>query len=666
LAVVFVCALAVRLIYLYDSADNPAFLRPIVDSDRYDSIARQWLRGDGMDTAFFWQAFFYPVYLSGMYALSDGSILFVKLFQCLLGAVTCGLTSAIAWRAFGRREGLVAGLITAFYAPLFAFEVELMTAGWDAFWAVLLVWLFIVTASGPRWWLLPVLGLIAGLAYLTRPTFLPPLLLCGIWLLIVQARMAIRTGQFVSVAAWLLFPLAACSAVLPVGLLSKDVTGEFRLVQAGSGINLYLGNNPHSMATEAARPWIGFERVSMLASQAGVDGLWERQAFFSQQAGRYLREQPLHALKGFGRRTLQFLSGREICEVVCSYLYADYSPLLQVLVWKAGPFGFPFGVVLPLAMVGLIFRFRQTPMPLWLMLAGYSGAVILVRVWARYRAPMAPLFIIAAAAGVIAMIDFARRRQWGPLVLSGLVVIAGICLSALPGPFRAEELNLRAAYHMALGERFGKEGDPTTAMEHYEEAIEQDPAFVPAHLNLATILYDQDRIEEAIGVYERIVTPELQSANVFFNAGLAYEKAGRMDKAREYYARAIELKPGEWRRHYRYAMVLIEHGKTKAAVEQLRRSLQGNPGFPPTWRNLGTALAKLRRFDEAIAALRKALELSPEDESAHQTLGILLVQKSDLDGALAHLNEAVRLDPYNQKSRDLLERVLTAKRARGD
>ncbi|MCJ7691968.1 MAG: hypothetical protein MUO22_00945, partial [Sedimentisphaerales bacterium] len=70
---VFLLALLVRGVYLFQSSDNPTFNLPIVDSMTYDGLARSLAEGEPMTAEFFWQQFFYPFFLSVVYFLSNSS-----------------------------------------------------------------------------------------------------------------------------------------------------------------------------------------------------------------------------------------------------------------------------------------------------------------------------------------------------------------------------------------------------------------------------------------------------------------------------------------------------------------------------------------------------------------------------------------------------------------
>ena len=72
--------------------------------------------------------------------------------------------------------------------------------------------------------------------------------------------------------------------------------------------------------------------------------------------------------------------------------------MLRVLLWKVPGIAFPFGLLLPLAAVGLGVAWRRAPvLAASVVLLGLAVAAFFVT--ARYRAPLVPLLALFAAAG---------------------------------------------------------------------------------------------------------------------------------------------------------------------------------------------------------------------------------------------------------------------------
>jgi len=412
-AAIFLAALIIRLIYLLDSADAPTFNQPIIDSVTYHELAQRLVEQGALRSDLFWQQLFYPLFVALVYVLTDSSMIAVKLVQLLLGSFTCLLTYAVAKKVFDRPTAVIAGLITAFYGPLIFFDAELLATGWAAFWAILLIWLFLRAAERMSLRLVFALGLCGALATITRTTFLPFFLAAAVWLIFRLARHARRRAATAALTIMLAF---ACITV-PVAGLSKRLTGRFTIVPFGASLNLYLGNNPDYCETLTIRPGWKWDRIiAMPALQHVENDFWAKSQFFTDLAYRYALEQPVSFAKGILRKTAQFLNSREIPRNLDIYLFRKWSLTLRPLVWKLGGFGFPLGVLLPLSLLGLIYYWRKVPLPIVLFVMLYPLSIILVFVTGRYRVPIVPVMAVLAGAGCLAFARIIRARRWKHLV----------------------------------------------------------------------------------------------------------------------------------------------------------------------------------------------------------------------------------------------------------
>jgi 4-amino-4-deoxy-L-arabinose transferase-like glycosyltransferase len=57
-----------------------------------------------------------------LYALFERDLLYVRLVQAVLGAGSCALVAAAGMEWFGRRHGILCGLLLAAYAPAIFFD----------------------------------------------------------------------------------------------------------------------------------------------------------------------------------------------------------------------------------------------------------------------------------------------------------------------------------------------------------------------------------------------------------------------------------------------------------------------------------------------------------------------------------------------------------------
>jgi 4-amino-4-deoxy-L-arabinose transferase-like glycosyltransferase len=533
-------AISVRTAYLLESTRSPTFSVPIVDSQNYDEIARSFVQGKGMSERFFWQPVFYPLFLSLVYWLSGSSILAVKVAQVVLGGFTAVLVYRLGVRLFGRGAGVAAGIIVAIYMPLVFLEGELLAAGWAAFWSVALILLFLKVREKPGVWVCLLLGLCGALSILTRPEFLPFFVAACGWLLLMTLRDKTPVAKLILTASMVIggFLLAA----VPVATVCYHVTGKVAILPLSGGINLYIGNNPKYEETVLIRSGAGWRKLTELPVRNGAGGFYKQDEWFFNKAKDYAFHEPVSFFKGLCHKALQFVISREIPRSLDIYLFREWSTLLTIGVWKIGGFGFPFGVLLPMAVCGVLYWRRTVPVLVWLFILLYPAAVILVFVASRFRIPAVPTISVLAAGGCVAVRTLLQGRQWRRL--SVLVVVALVtAVVSMAGPFGEEKLDYKAELYFALGWSLNKQGRTDEAIQAYSKAIELKGDYVEAHNNLGNVLFRLDRFEEAKGHYGKAVEADPNNAVAHYNLGSCLQKQGRMDEAVACYRRAIAIDP---------------------------------------------------------------------------------------------------------------------------
>ncbi|MHC4500178.1 MAG: tetratricopeptide repeat protein, partial [Planctomycetota bacterium] len=687
---VFLLALFVRGVYLYDSSDNPTFSAPIVDSLTYDLAARELAGGWGMSLEFFWQQFFYPFFLSVVYSVSNSSIVFAKIVQILLGSVTCVLTYQLGKRIFGRTVGVLAGVMAAVYGPLIFFDGELLSAGWASFWAAAIILLLLKTAEKKSLPLCLALGVCGALSVLTRPNFIPFLFAACVWLAFVwiRGRVGIKKlalGLVVLIGGFL-------AVTVPVAAKNYQVTGRFSFLPGTGGLNAYIGNNPDFEAT-ALRPGLEWKKVVELPLRQGFKTPAERQSFFYARTFEYIREQPMDFVKGLGRKGLELVSSREMPGHLDVYMFRRWSPVLSVLVWKVKRFGFPFCVLLPLALLGLSLDWRKVPVPLLLFLVFYCASVILTHVETRYRMPVVVPLCILAGAGSVRIAELARAKRWLHLVAGGVLCAAVGFLCSVAGPFYSEEhVDYETELRYVLGGSLTQRGRIPEAIESYREAIKLKPDYRDAHQNLGLLLVEQKEPEEAVEHYNKALAIFPEDGGMHEGLGLALLEQGNIDDAVEKYEKALEIDPNRASAHDNLGRALVGLNRVPEAHRHLSRGLELNPDDAMTHNNMGgllaisgqmeeaikhfemslklkptniealnnlaSALASIGRFDEAVETFNDALRIAPDDAVTYFNLGLCLQGQGQLDKAVEAYRKALAIQPGYKHAEQALKELL--------
>jgi len=653
---IFLLALAVRGIYLYESSDNPTFLMPVVDSLAYDQMARNLVDGKGLDSAFFWQPIFYPLFLSLCYKISSCSVLFVKIVQILLGSLTCVLSYKLGKKVFSRSAGIIAGIIASIYMPLVFFEAELLATGWAAFWSVALILAFLRTRENLNVGNCLILGLAGGLSIITRPIFLPFFAFSMVWLLFSIIRDHVKTAKvFMGLASII---TGFCIVTVPVATASYRVMRKASILPYSGSVNLYIGNNPNYNETITIRPGYKWkELMDMPANQAGVKTRGDAQEFFKQKTCDYISSDAFSFIKGILSKTTQFISSREMPRNVDIYLFRKWSKMLSVGLFRISNAGIPFMILLSVSFIGLIFNFRKVPSPVWLYLLLYPAAVILVFVTARYRMPIIPVLSILAGCSIISVYRMLKNRSYRKVAIA-IVIMFFTCIAiVLPGPFHEEKLDYEAELYYAIGDSLEKHGHADRAVEQYTYAIALRKDYLDAHHNIAVILADKGRHKRAIEHYQKVISIEPEYLSAHKNIVASFLKLNMFTDALKHLVIVCRLDNKDFSAFNDAGNIFAMQGDPEKAILYFQKAFKLQPDDFRTMNNIANAFLSLNKLDQAVEYYRLALKLKPYDAGIHSNLGACLQKQGLTSEAIKEFKTALSIDPNHRSARVSLQKL---------
>ena len=657
-AAIFLVALAIRLLHLWQIRRAPFFSVLMGDAHGYDEWARQIAGGDWVGKDVFYQAPLYPYFLGTIYAVAGPSLVAVRLCQAILGASACVLLGLAGRRLFSARAGLTAGIGLAVYAPAIFFDGLIQKSVLDVFFVCLALWILSglinspsAGASAPRHWLW--LGLAMGGLSLTRENALVlvvVILIWGVWRVVrlkpdsthEVASAFRRTGLTLGA-----FILGLAIVLLPVAIRNYAVGGGFYLTTSQLGPNLYIGNNPRAdgtyMSLRYGRGAPEYERqdASDLAEHAMGRTLTpaEVSSYWTDRAVDYITSQPGAWLRLMSRKFVLLWNATETVDTESQETYAEWSLPLRVGGWIGH-----FGILMPLALFGGLVAWpdRRRLSVLYALTAAYAASVLVFYVFARYRFPLVPLLMLFAARGLVALPDFARNGATRQKAIAISSVAAAVIFSNWPVLSAA---TMQAVTENNLAVALQAEGRFDDAAEHYQRAMTLSPGYAPAYNNLATALRAKGDVERAIATYEHLLTVQPDYPDAHYNLGNALMDQHRTDEAIAHFNIALRSNPGAVEVENNLGIALLAAGKPEAAVTEFQKALAANPRSVPAHRNLADALDSLGRTDEAAALLRLAAALGPRDGSIRNDLGDLYRKLGRYPEAMDAFRQAIALDP---------------------
>jgi len=214
-----------------------------------------------------------------------------------------------------------------------------------------------------------------------------------------------------------------------------------------------------------------------------------------------------------------------------------------------------------LGLVRFDFQVYSTVADHYLYLAMLGPALIVA--WLVSRRPTAPVLVIAGClVAILGVRSFAQTKHWHDsraLFTHGLEVnprsfasyshLASMANEAnrpdeaIALIRRALDIRPDAARHSIYAEALRRKGDTQAAMSAYREALRRDDAYPPALANLAVMLAEAGRLDEAIPLARRAVEVEPHAAQNRFNLALMYLNNGDAAAARRELEEVVRLDP---------------------------------------------------------------------------------------------------------------------------
>ncbi len=380
---------------------NPA---KTTDLRTYMDLARAISEG-GFTGPFYYQPFYYAVFLPFCRLLGGDSVWVVIAVQSLLGGLTALLSGLTAGRLAGRLAGLIAAWLTALGTVLVFYAPFHQIATLQSFNMALMAYLAVVALQRHKLIEYLALGGVAGMAMLTRGNvllvFLPLLLALGIH----EWRYGGWKQGLGAVAAAAVMALAVEA---PAIIYNSCQLGHFSGPSTAADAVLALGNTPEAPpggrepglpAGPMEYPQAYHEWMATVADTP----VWKRIL-------RYCAEEPAAYLELTFRKLLLFWDYREIPNNVALAGEGATSRLLTLTV--------PSGVILALGLAGMILALGRlwkkhgAWIALYVIVFFYWGATAAFYNLSRFRAPVLP--VLAVFAG-FAVAELARKWRAGRL-----------------------------------------------------------------------------------------------------------------------------------------------------------------------------------------------------------------------------------------------------------
>lgn len=367
---------------------------------------------------FYYQPFYYAVFLPLIRLLSGPGVWQVIIVQSLLGAATAFLAGLSGAKIFGRKAGLCAAWMTAFSVPLILYTPYHQNETLQTFNITLIFYLALLAVYRSKMRYAFLAGLFFGIGILTRGNLW--ILLPALLFVLILANYQNKKLLFKKILV-LLFPLFLVQ--LPFIWHNTRIQGRLTGPSTAADAVLALGN------TWEAPP--GGRNIGLPAGPMEYPEAYHR-AMAKASGGVSVPRQMLDMLCSYPgaflelqfRKLLLFWSFGEIPNNVSLYGEGQHSIILRYL------FPGSSGVLLALGIAGLLlfakklFRKKKALLLLYGFIILYWGAIAVFYILSRFRAPIIPLVTIPGGAFLVVYLKTFFRNKKKFLNISALLLFS--------------------------------------------------------------------------------------------------------------------------------------------------------------------------------------------------------------------------------------------------
>ena len=198
---------------------------------------------------------------------------------------------------------------------------------------------------------------------------------------------------------------------------------------------------------------------------------------------------------------------------------------------------------------------------------------------------------------------------------------------------------------------------PLEEMEEVEETTEDipEPAPEPSEkigtLGDLRIMMDEDRIEEALALSEKLMEEDEYSYEVLNERGVLLYHTGDINGSIKCYERALKLNPESLEAVVNYATLLAGKGEIDRSLSLLSKAVEKNPYSEEAWNNKAVVLAHIGRNREALECLDQSVRINDRSVETWFNTAVILEKLEEYGPAYECYTRILDLDPDHETAR---------------
>ncbi len=196
-----------------------------------------------------------------------------------------------------------------------------------------------------------------------------------------------------------------------------------------------------------------------------------------------------------------------------------------------------------------------------------------------------------------------------------------------------------------LGTARMQKGETDKAIQHFHEALKRDPKSIETENLIGNAYMKKKDYQQAEKHLMRALAIEPDFPDALNSLGILYENMGRLEEAINQYKKVIEIDRYYAEGYNNIGNIWKKRGKADQAIQWYEKAIDADPFFIGSYNNIALIHQEKGDFEKATQFIEEALDKAPTNAFVMNNLGSLYFSQGDLEAAIEMWKKAIEISP---------------------